>query len=158
MAFRATAAGALAFLLSLVVELLVLALLGEASEVAIAIAVAPVAEEVAKRLAMLWLGAAWGLTGLAFGVIEGGLKLAEWHIMGALGALASVLQHWAYGRFAERHGMGLAIGLHVGFNAMVIGADLALEASSGWLAPVAAALLLLASFRARSQQSLQKRS
>ena len=157
MAIRAAAAGALAFLLSLLAELAVLGFLGESGEVALAIAVAPVVEEIAKRLAMLWLGASWALTGLAFGVIEGGFKLAEWHGAGAWGALASVLQHAAYGRFAAQRGLGLAIGLHAGFNTMVILGDLALEESSAWLAPVAAALLLLASFRARSPQIAGKK-
>lgn len=146
---RAALAGAAAFLLALVLEVPVLGVIGPAREILLAILLAPVMEEGAKRLAMLGLGAAWGMTGLAFGVIEGGLKLAEWHMAGVAGGVASVLQHWAYGRFAEghRHGIWLAMGLHAGFNGMVVLVDLATGGLAGWFAPLAAGLLLWASFR-----------
>jgi len=148
MALRAVAAALLAFALSLGAELAVFTLIGPPSEVALDALGAPVAEEVAKRLAMLWLGAGWGLTGLAFGVLEGALKIAEWHAAGVAGGAASVMQHWAYGRFAEasRHGLWLAIGLHAGFNTTMILGSLALGSPAVWFAPVLAGLLLLASF------------
>ena len=92
---RASLAGLLAFGLSLLAELAVLGLLDAKSEWLLAIAIAPPVEELAKRLAMLWLGAGWAMTGLAFGVIEGGLKLVEWRGPGVAGAIASLLQHWA---------------------------------------------------------------
>ena len=140
-------AGLLAFGLSLLAELAVLGLLDAKSEWLLAVAIAPPVEELAKRLAMLWLGAGWAMTGLAFGVIEAGLKLVEWRGPGVAGAIASLLQHWAYGRFAERHGIGLAIGLHMGFNLLVLMCDLALGEAGFWLAPLGAALLLWVSFR-----------
>jgi len=147
MALRASLAGLLAFVLALVVELAVLGLLGAELEWLLAIGVAPPVEEVAKRLAMLWLGAGWAMTGLAFGVIEAGLKLGEWQGVGVAGAISSLLQHWAYGRFAEQRGIGLAIGLHMGFNLLVVLGDLAMGAAGFWLAPVGAALMLCISFR-----------
>jgi hypothetical protein len=105
------------------------------------------AEELAKRLFLWPLSAGWAATGLAFGVIEGVLKTAEWHVAGLWGGLASVLQHWAYGRWAERGGLWLALALHMGFNTMVLAVDYATDARAGWVAPLLAALLLLASFR-----------
>ena len=146
MALRASLAGLLAFILALVVELAVLGLLDIDSEWLLAVGIAPPVEELAKRLAMQWLGAGWAMTGLAFGVIEAGLKLAEWRGPGLAGAIASLLQHWAYGRFAEQRGLGLAIGLHMGFNLLVLLGDLALGDAGFWLAPVGAALLLWVSF------------
>ncbi|MDB5412713.1 MAG: hypothetical protein JWR10_1048 [Rubritepida sp.] len=147
MLWRAAVAGGAAFFLSLVVELVALGLIGgEASLPLMAVSVAPVAEELAKRLGMLVLSAGWGATGLAFGLIEGAFKLSEWRGIGVAGAIASVLQHWAYGRWAARRGLLLALGLHVGFNALVLIVDFGTEARAGWFAPILAALLLATTF------------
>ncbi|TCH99022.1 hypothetical protein EJV46_10780 [Roseococcus sp. SYP-B2431] len=147
----ATAAGA-AFLASMAVGAGVLAAIGGEGRwpvmpvVVAPVVVAPVAEELAKRLFLGALSAGWAATGLAFGVIEGVLKAAEWQVAGLWGALASVLQHWAYGRWAERGGLRLALALHMGFNALVLAMEHAAGAEAGWLAPLAAAALLAASF------------
>jgi hypothetical protein len=146
--WRPALAGAAAFLTSMAVEVGVLAAIGgEGRFPVMPVVVAPAAEELAKRLFLWPLSAGWAATGLAFGVIEGVLKTAEWHVAGLWGGLASVLQHWAYGRWAERGGLWLALALHMGFNTMVLAVDYATNARAGWVAPLLAALLLLASFR-----------
>ncbi|WP_421988306.1 type II CAAX prenyl endopeptidase Rce1 family protein [Roseococcus sp.] len=148
--WRPAAAGGAAFLASMFVEVGAVAALGDAvGGLAMPVLVAPLAEELAKRLFLWPLGAGWAGTGLAFGVIEGLLKTGEWHLLGLWGGLASVLQHWAYGRWAERGGLWLAIALHMAFNATVLGADYATDASVGWVGPLLAAALLLASWRGR---------
>lgn len=150
-AWRPALAGGAAFLASLIVEIGVMAAIGgEGPWPVMPVVVAPVAEEAAKRLALRPFAAGWAATGLAFGVIEGMLKLAEWPRFGLSGAVASLLQHWAYGRWAERGGLRLALALHMGFNAVVLAVDYATDASAGWVAPLAAAALLAASFRRRS--------
>ncbi len=147
-AWRPALAGGAAFLVSMVVEIGVLAAIGgEGRWQVMPVVVAPVAEELAKRFFLWPLSAGWAATGLAFGVIEALLKTAEWHVAGLWGGLASVLQHWAYGRWAERGGLWLALALHMGFNAIVITVDYATDAGAGWVAPLVAATLLAASFR-----------
>jgi hypothetical protein len=147
-AWRPALAGGAAFLASMAVEIGVFAAIGgEGRWPVMPVVVAPVAEELAKRLFLWPLSAGWAATGLAFGVIEALLKTAEWHVAGLWGGLASVLQHWAYGRWAERGGLWLAIALHMGFNAMVLTVDYATNAGAGWVAPLLAAALLAASFR-----------
>lgn len=152
-AWRPAVAGGAAFVGSMAVEVGILAAMGgEGRWPVMPVVVAPVAEELAKRLFLGPLSAGWAATGLAFGVIEALLKTAEWHVAGLWGGLASVLQHWAYGRWAERvgglwPGLGLALALHMGFNATALAADYATGAGAGWIAPMLAGFLLLASFR-----------
>lgn len=151
-AWRPALAGGAAFLTSMVVEVGILAALGAATGgegrwPVMPVVVAPVAEELAKRLFLGPFSAGWAATGLAFGVIEALLKTAEWHVAGLWGGLASVLQHWAYGRWAERGGLWLAMALHMGFNATALAVDYATDAGAGWAAPLLAAALLAASFR-----------
>lgn len=147
-AWRAALAGGAAFLSSMIIEVGALAVLGgEGGWPVMPTVVAPVAEELMKRFFLWPLSAGWAATGLAFGVIEGLLKAAEWHVLGLLGGLASVMQHWAYGRWAERGGLWFALALHMGFNATVLAVDYATDARTDWVAPVIAAVLLLVSFR-----------
>jgi len=149
--WRPALAGGAAFLASMAIELGALGALGaiggEGRWPIMPVLVAPVVEELAKRFFLWPLSAGWAATGLAFGVIEGVLKAAEWPVFGVSGPLASVLQHWAYGRWAERGGLWLALALHMGFNATVVGIDAVAGAGASWAAPVLAAGLLLASFR-----------
>lgn len=146
--WRPAAAGGAAFVVSMAAEVgIVTALGGEGRWPVMPILVAPVAEEVMKRLALRPFAAGWAPTGLAFGVIEGVLKLAEWPRFGFWGGVASVLQHWAYGRWGARGGLRLALALHMGFNAAVLAVDHATEANAGWLTTLVAGALLAASFR-----------
>lgn len=151
-AWRPALAGGAAFVASMLVEIGVLAAMGgEGRWPVMPVVVAPAAEEVAKRLFLWPLSAGWAATGLAFGVIEALLKTAEWHVAGLWGGLASVFQHWAYGRWAERGGLRLALALHMGFNALVLAVDAATDASAGWVAPLVAGAMLAASFRGRKE-------
>jgi hypothetical protein len=150
--WRPALAGGAAFVTSMAAEIGVMtgleaAIGGAGGWLAMPLVVAPVAEELAKRFFLWPFSARWAATGLAFGVIEALLKTAEWHVAGLWGGLASVMQHWAYGRWAERGGLWLALALHATFNAVVIAVDYATDASAGWVAPLVAAVLLGASFR-----------
>lgn len=151
--WRPALAGGAAFLASMAAEVGVVAAIGGAGPwpllplIAMPVLVAPLAEELAKRLFLRPFSAGWAATGLAFGVIEGVLKALDWPSFGPAGVVASVLQHWAYGRWAERGGLWLALALHAGFNALVLAVDAATYASAPWAAPLVAGLLLAASFR-----------
>jgi hypothetical protein len=58
--------------------------------------------------------------------------------------------HWAFGRWGERGGFGLALALHMGFNWVVVAlAALDMDDIWAWGVLGAAGLLLAASFRWR---------
>ncbi|WP_424810565.1 hypothetical protein [Roseococcus sp. YIM B11640] len=147
--WRPAVAGGLAFVVSMAAEVGVLAAIGGEGRLPIMpVLVAPLAEEGAKRLAAQGLSATFGVTGLGFGVIEGLLKLLEWGPGALPGAVASLLQHWAYGRWMERAGFWIALGLHAAFNALSF-VPVPSWPWMGLMPPLLAALLLAASFRGK---------
>ncbi len=92
-----------------------------------AVLVAPVMEEGAKRLCVAWFRLPWMPVGLGFGLLEGGFKV--WQSGAWAGGIASVALHAALAGFAARHGvLRASLPLHAGFNATVIALELALNA------------------------------
>ena len=152
----AALAGLLAFLVSLAAELpLGKAMIAQGQPAPEAVAVvalfiAPWLEELAKRLCMWPLGARWGATGLAFGLVEAVTKIPlAPELVLVNGAIISVLLHWGLGRMAERLRFGLlwAILLHAAFNWISILGTSRFGSGFSLLATALAALLLALTFR-----------
>lgn len=111
----------------------------------IAVLAAPPMEEWAKWHARARFRAPWVWTGLAFGAFEALLKpltLGGWMLLA--GVAVALMQHAAYGGWARRRGLYFVIALHLGFNALVLGASVWLGAAMWFVVlPVAAGLLAL---------------
>jgi hypothetical protein len=142
-------AGGLAFAGCLALQALILeglVRLGVAQPLAwIAVLLAPPMEEWAKWRARSRFGAPWARTGLAFGAFEALLKpltLGGWML--AAGVAVALVQHTAYGGWARRRGLRFVIPLHMGFNALVLGASVWLGPAMWFVVlPVAVGLLAL---------------
>ncbi|MBY0338157.1 MAG: hypothetical protein K2X11_16200 [Acetobacteraceae bacterium] len=146
--WRALLAGFGAALLAGTLGLALVQLTGLANLGLVALLVAPVTEEGAKRLLLGLLGAAWAPAGLVFGLIEAAVKLAGPLPGREAGAVASVALHWALGRWTARSGRGLwvAISLHAAFNGAVLAGGFLLSSGLPLFAAVLALALLAASF------------
>ena len=145
---RAAAASAAAFFMSFAAELALLPLaiaLAPALPL-MAVLVAPVLEEGAKRLCVAWFRLPWRPVGLGFGLLEGGFKI--WQSGAWAGGLASVALHAALAGFAARHGvLRASLPLHAGFNALVIVQEIILGVPAEGAALGMALALLLVSRR-----------
>ena len=111
----------------------------------IAVLLAPPMEEATKWWARARFRAPWVGTGLAFGLVEALLKpltLGGWTLLA--GIVVAPVQHAAYGGWARRHGLRFVILVHMGFNAMVLGASVWLGPAMWFVVlPVAVGLLVL---------------
>ena len=149
---RWLAAGVLAAIVSSLFEVFVLGGLPPMARLdpllLIILLVAPVLEESCKRLVAAVFATPWGLTGLAFGIMEGFGKLGGLEEGSGLGFIISVLFHWGLGRHAQAGAWPLqgAIGAHFLYNCVAVLTQLVLGDVSAWLMLGVAGLLLWASF------------